>query len=288
MKSFGSLFALLALGVGSIGCATGEVDQPIGWQEFKARAVQEPETGTYIYDGDQTAMDEGELYDAYQSYRAQFDDGTGIGVSEAPLIVNVYNGQRDKWASPLTITYCISKKSTYCISKKSFGSNYNAVVAAVEGAIGAWKATGAGVNYTHVVAEDANCTNRNNNVTFNVRQDRSTQYYAKAFFPYYPRSYREVVISSISYNPANLGPWTLKGILTHELGHSLGFRHEHIRPENLNRASTCSTEDTNWDPLTDYDSASVMHYPHNGCAGTNTGDLAITTLDAQGARALYP
>jgi hypothetical protein len=31
-----------------------------------------------------------------------------------------------------------------------------------------------------------------------------------------------------------------------------------------------------------------MHYPHNGCAGTNTGDLEITTLDADGARALYP
>jgi len=31
-----------------------------------------------------------------------------------------------------------------------------------------------------------------------------------------------------------------------------------------------------------------MHYPHNGCAGTNTGDLALTTLDRDGARALYP
>jgi hypothetical protein len=30
-----------------------------------------------------------------------------------------------------------------------------------------------------------------------------------------------------------------------------------------------------------------MHDPHNGCAGTNTGDLVLS-FDARGARVLYP
>jgi len=250
----------------------------MSWDEFQARAYQDPATGGFIYDGDQTAYDLIDLGRAYDDYRATFDTDTGTISQE--LIVNLANGQQDKWANPTAVTYCISKKS--------FGSKYNEIVATVEGALQDWMNTGANVLYTHVVAEDGSCTSRNTKVTFNVRQDRSTQYYAKAFFPSYPRNSREVVISSISYNPANLGPWTLRGILRHELGHTLGFRHEHIRPENLNRQSTCSTENTTWAPLTEYDSASVMHYPHNGCAGTNTGDLAITALDAQGANVLYP
>ena len=271
------VFALLA------GCAGG--DEPLSWDEFYARVSVEPVSGVYIYDGDQTALDLDELRLAFEEYRAdvEAEDGSSIGSREQPLIVNVYNRKIDKWANPHSITYCVDAVS--------FGARHDEVVALVATALDGWKADGAGANftYTHVATQDSNCTNANTNVTFNVRQDSSNQYYAKAFFPYYPRSAKEVVISTISYDPANLGPWTLGGILKHELGHTLGFRHEHIRPENKNRnPATCSKEDRNWSALTAYDSNSVMHYPHNGCGGTNQGDLAITALDVQGAHALYP
>ena len=275
MPSISRKFSALAL-LSLVACADSSSDGPISWDEFQSRAAYDPISATYVYDGDQTALDLVDLGRAYDAYRANFASDTGEVSQE--LIVNKVNGVADKWPDAMSVTYCVSQKS--------FGSNYNAAVAAVEGALDDWKATGAKINYTHVTSADGNCTNRTN-VSFNVRQDMSTQYYAKAFFPYYPRRSREVVISTISYNPANLGPWTLRGILRHELGHSLGFRHEHIRPE-APRVSPCSAEDTNWIVLTPYDSASVMHYPHNGCNGTNTGDLAITSLDAQGARALYP
>ena len=66
--------------------------------------------------------------------------------------------------------------------------------------------------------------------------------------------------------------------MAHELGHTLGFRHEHTRPE----AGTCF-EDNNWRPLTPYDSASIMHYPQcNG--GSSDRSSAPTTAD--GVRAL--
>ena len=64
----------------------------------------------------------------------------------------------------------------------------------------------------------------------------------------------------------------------HELGHTLGFRHEHTRPE----AGVCF-EDNNWRPLTPYDSDSIMHYPQ--CNGTSS-DLGFSPLDAQGVAAL--
>jgi hypothetical protein len=86
----------------------------------------------------------------------------------------------------------------------------------------------------------------------------------------------------ISYTALrDIPPFTLSGVLRHELGHVLGFRHEHTRPE----AGTCF-EDDSWIPLTPYESDSVMHYPQ--CNGTNFGDLVITAGDAAGARAAYP
>jgi hypothetical protein len=72
----------------------------------------------------------------------------------------------------------------------------------------------------------------------------------------------------------------MKGVLTHELGHVLGLRHEHTRPE----AGKCF-EDNNWRALTTYDAHSVMHYPQ--CNGLNTGDLVLTAEDKKGIALLY-
>ena len=89
---------------------------------------------------------------------------------------------------------------------------------------------------------------------------------------------RSATSSSTRSSLCNIRPWTL-GLLRHELGHTLGFRHEHTRPE----AGTCF-EDNNWRALTPYDSASVMHYPQ--CNGTSS-DLSMTATDRQGAVTLY-
>src|SRR5262249_50666403 len=113
---------------------------------------------------------------------------------------------------------------------------------------------------------------------FNVREVVTHQYLARSFFPNSSRRNREVLVSTDSFG--NIKPWTLAGIFRHELGHTIGMRHEHTRPE----AGTCF-EDNNWRALTVYDSSSVMHYPQ--CNGTNNGDLNLTTLDKQGVASLY-
>jgi hypothetical protein len=152
------------------------------------------------------------------------------------------------------------------------------VVQAMSDAAGAWEAH-ANVNFIHLSNQDSNCKANNKNVVFDVRPVYSGQYLARAFFPNTSRNGRNVLIDASAFTAAP--PLTVTGVLRHELGHALGFRHEHTRPE----AGACF-EDTNWRELTPYDSSSVMHYPQ--CNGTNTGDLVLTSKDKSGARALYP
>lgn len=80
----------------------------------------------------------------------------------------------------------------------------------------------------------------------------------------------------------NLGPGKLSlvGIMRHELGHTLSYRHEQTRPE----AGKCF-EDRDWQPLTEYDAFSVMHYPQ--CNGLGDWALALTEKDEVGTACLY-
>jgi serralysin len=257
-------------------CA-GEVTEtePLTYEEFRAQAYQEPESGVFIVNGDEMAETEGLLQEAYDRY-LQSVDTSGIGSSQHESIVNLVNGQWDRWSSSQAqnLTYCITASG-----KGSFSSaRYNAVVNAMNTATGAWEAAGR-VNFIHDASQDGNCNSRNSNVVFNVSQVCRGQYLARAFFPSSSRRSREVLIDCTSFG--NIDPWTLAGVLRHELGHTIGLRHEHTRPES----GTCF-EDNNWAALTAYDSSSVMHYPQ--CNGTQKGDLVLTSMDKTGAATLYP
>ncbi len=263
-KFVGALTGLALLA----GCGGGESTTPtpettgqgMTWEQFLSVVYQEPETGLFIADGDTVFASEKHLREFYEN-----------NVKNGQLIVHTAGGADAKWSETqkLNLTYCVSS---------TFGSNYNRAVADMTAAANAWEAVG-NVNFIHVTAQDSNCTASNANVLFDVRPVNSGgQYLARAFFPDSPRSSRNVLIDNTAFG--NNPPWTLAGILRHELGHTLGFRHEHTRPES----GTCF-EDSNWRALTTYDSASVMHYPQ--CNGSQTGDLVITTKDTQGIQALY-
>src|SRR5690348_16358530 len=98
VRELRSLTLALVLGIGTFGCAT-DGDEPMGWDEFQSNAAHDPSTGVYVYDGDQTALDLDDLEQAYFAYLAGFDDD-GLATSTQPLIVNIANGQWDKWADP--------------------------------------------------------------------------------------------------------------------------------------------------------------------------------------------
>jgi serralysin len=271
MIKFRSL-ALLA-GVSLLGTACGPESTPadtkqMSWEEFKANVHQEPgEDGVFIVDQDIPLATEAELREFYENYVL----GTGPDSHAGALAVYYSGGQDVKWSASQ------AQNITYCVST-SFGSNYSAVVSAMNSATGAWESA-ARVNFVHLSAQDSSCTSRNGNVVFDVNPVNTTQYLARAFFPNSSRRSRNILIAGDSFG--NISPWSLTGVLRHELGHTLGFRHEHTRV-----SSTGCYEDNAWRGLTPYDAASVMHYPQ--CKGSNKGDLSLTTYDKQGAGILYP
>ncbi|WP_437684060.1 M57 family metalloprotease [Sorangium sp. So ce131] len=191
-------------------------------------------------------------------------------VRDGALIVNTSGGRDVIW------TAAQRRDLSYCVSTR-FGDLYETVVAAMDAATQAWEEV-TDVDFIHVESADSSCTSSNGDVLFDVNPvNTGGQYLARAFFPGQSRPTRNVLIDRTAFNSTRP---TLTGILRHELGHTLSFRHEHTRPE----AGTCY-EDDNWRALTPYDGASVMHYPQ--CNGTGDSTLNLTQDDIEGVQSLY-
>jgi hypothetical protein len=226
------------------------------FEEFVAETHQMKD-GTYIVNGD-------EPIETLEQLEAFYWQAYGGG----ELIVNQRNGQDDKWsaAAAANLTYCVSTK---------FGGDHGRVVDAVAAGAAFWEGASS-VDFVYLPAHNGSCTTRNNAVVFSVEPTKDPGLYARAFFPSSSARQQNVLINA--KNTFN-GDYVPANILGHELGHALGFRHEHTRPES----GTCF-EDSNWRPLTPYDDDSIMHYPWcNGGAGA----LTWSNLDAQGVSALY-
>ena len=236
---------------------------PPTWAEFKASTFRDVD-GVYIVNGDEPVGNVAKLR-AY--YEAMMDAADQNGASNE-LVVNTVGGTDDVWSGGQVgnLTYCVSD---------DFGSLKSTIVAAMEGGAALWEGASSAIDFVYDSSQDANCTTTNNAVLFPVEPIETSEYIARAFFPSSPDSEMNILVddsvSSSGWPPAN--------ILGHELGHTLGFRHEHTRPE----AGTCF-EDNNWRPLTPYDSDSIMHYPQ--CNGTSS-DLGFSALDGDGVAALY-
>jgi len=270
MKNRSLIFCILALIVAQ--CAKEETGiSPEQWlalaakkpsfEEFRARTYHEDfEDGVYIVDGDIPIQDDTALLEYYNHLEET--------PSREQLIINRYRGRDDVWNARQknNITFCVSAL---------FGARKSQVVRALSQAASEWEKA-ADVNFVHVSAQDAKCDQKNTAVVFDVRPVKSGQYLARSFFPSEGRKNSNLLIDDSSFEDSG---YTLKGILAHELGHVLGFRHEHTRPE----AHACF-EDKSWRPLTPYDPSSVMHYPQCNGEGKN---LKLTDLDRLGAADVY-
>jgi hypothetical protein len=233
--------------------------------EFEA-ATSRDRDNQYIVNGDEPLRNRAALRDYYDTMVASQD-----GDHTTNLVVNRIYGTDDLWSSSQV------RNLTYCVST-GFGSQHTNVANAMSQGAALWEnATSGRINFVYVSSADSNCRTSNNSVLFSVEPTYTTEYIARAFFPSSSDSVRNVLVNASSLMSS--GSWTPGNIMGHELGHSLGFRHEHTRPE----AGTCF-EDSNWRPLTPYDSVSIMHYPQ--CNG-GSSNLSFSTNDGNGVRSVY-
>jgi hypothetical protein len=258
-----------------VAACSGAPDDPDApsWEAYKASA-------TRIFEGQEVYVVEGDiavtLDELYEDWLDRLETreliNAGLGVEESHSTVNRVRNRDDVWSTSAR------QDLTYCVSN-SFGSSKTRVINEMATATANWEAE-ANVNFTYVSSQDANCTGSNTNVRFAVRPWTSGG--ACAFFPSGGGCVARTLVINIPDLDQNYAPVTTLGVFRHELGHILGLRHEHIR----NSDPFCA-ESGRWRALTSYDRASVMHYPW--CPGaTNTGDLRITSLDADGVGQLYP
>ncbi len=238
------------------------------FEEWQATVYREPEAdGKFIVNGDTPINDEKALRDFFER---------NVQESSEPLPLVVHTGPGDVVAA---WNRQDRRHLSYCVAT-TFGARHQTVVDQMAAATGAWELA-ADVDFIHDPAQDASCTAANTAVMFDVRPvDVAGQYLARAFFPNETRPARNVLIDNTSFELGAGEALTLTGILRHELGHTLGYRHEHTRPQS----GRCC-EDLDWRPLTSYDAFSVMPYPQ--CNGLGDWSLTLTHLDRNGAACLY-
>ena len=247
--------------------AAGEV---LSWEEFKAAAAVEVDGQTlYLVEWDMAVeLDELEAY--YANYLA-------LASGDAPRAA-----ARFKWGSKLDLwTPAEAQNLTYCVSD-NFGTYKARAVAEMAAAAAEWEAA-ANVDFIYVPAHDANCTNQNPNVVFSVV--RTWLGGACAFFPepWTGCRARELWMDINAFDTRPLYEHvSSEGAFRHELGHILGLRHEHIRPESV----ACHDPlDTEWIAATPYDESSVMHYPW--CGNQPNTDYTVSDADRRAVELLY-
>ncbi|MEE2901720.1 MAG: DUF4215 domain-containing protein [Myxococcota bacterium] len=235
----------------------------LGFKAFRNQAHREEATGIFIVDGDIPLASESELRAYYEEHFT----------TKSFLIVNQQNGQDDVWSDEM------KHRLTYCISN-DFGRYHEKVRLAMQTASSAWMNAG-DVSFIHVAAEDDDCTAANPRVLFDINKAAvDASYAARAFFPSSPRWHRNILIKP---NELYTSSRELAGLMAHELGHVLGFRHEHIHHES---GGQCH-ESSGWRTITDYDARSIMHYAHVFCGGSGRMALTLSPLDIEGIKTLY-
>ncbi len=259
-RAASALAIAATMSLGAAGAVQAQDDEAPSYSEFKAQTFKDPADGQYIVDGDIPLRGEQSLRDFY---------GQLTQDNSNHLIVNQIYGGDDVWTGGQ------AQDLTYCVSE-DFGADHDKIATAMEAGAGQWEQASSGVDFTYDSSQDANCTTTNDSVLFSVEPVTGAQYIARAFFPSTEKSTRNVLVNTDQIFSSG---WSAENVLAHELGHTLGFRHEHTRPE----AGTCF-EDDNWRPLTPYDSESIMHYPQ--CNGTSQ-DLSMSDMDREGIASIY-
>ena len=176
-------------------------------------------------------------------------------------------GLKDLWSidEPQELSFCISNV---------FRSSYDHIKTITVLAAEEWMKH---ANVDFKIVDNMSCEDNPRDVLFRVvPTSRRVPFKARAFFPSSER--RKI---QINRKFTDISEADLKQLMLHELGHVLGFRHEHIHPA----AGGECLELGDFEPITDYDPSSIMHYP-NCDQGLN--NYVLSDLDKVGAGTAYP
>ncbi|WP_455874762.1 hypothetical protein [Rhizobium yanglingense] len=228
-----------------------------------------------VYDGREPFyVLEGDLRLTQQQVWARINSATPVPVANnSELNVMFRNGLADKW--PLG-----HRSLTFAIDKRSFtNAEYKLIRKNFLLAIPAWtKSCGCGLSITHKPEHDFKPSL--SDVTFIVKKDPNARaFYALAFFPNDPRDTRYVIIGPEYFQQIE---YDKVGIIRHEIGHVLGYRHSHIG--GIEGCEFYEEKDKNWKALSPYDSSSVMHYP---CGGGGSPKFLLSATDQRDHRKFY-
>ncbi|WP_171233031.1 hypothetical protein [Ruegeria sp. HKCCA4812] len=238
-------------------------------EEFIETLIEAPQgSGFFIVEGD-IIITRGEV-PSYLRNRQLVDDEEAAGSAKvsSELIVNIVAGKYDFLREPE------DRNLTYFFDQSTFRSSEEAELTLSSFVNGATSWTNAcpecGVSFTRVEsAEEASFV-----IAFLDDIDGPI---ARAFFPSYPKDMWRIEVFPAYFSDTMSFDRT--GVMRHEIGHILGFRHEHI-----NDVPGCSSEGGTYKPITPYTPGSVMHYL---CGEGGSFDLGLRSSDIEGFRCLY-
>lgn len=227
----------------------------------------------FLTEGDLILSDSGliehlNMYDHLQNFSY---------IDKEYITVRVHRGRRLLLDEP--------KEVTYAIERASFPENaiYTRVKLSIAAAADQWNSV-CGVQFKYKPDWDLRLTPKQHpdGLFFVVRYANvQGDFVASSFYPHYKKIDRVIVVNH-HYATAK---YDSVGIFRHELGHAMGFLHEHLRAGSVARCpDESSVPHFN---IGMYDPKSVMHY-YCKTVGFGTYSLNITDIDAAGAIELYP
>lgn len=255
----------------------------LSWEEYRARAVV---AGDNYYVAEWDLM-----FPTEEDVRAHYERERSGDQSKLAVFQRLSNGFEPTFtgSDALDITYCVSNSFT----------NKSTVVADMVTANRGWEAV-MNVAFRYVPAQDGSCNQNNPNVDFAVMPTTNVGLWGCGSSKLVWGSLGCTVngvsgvkgVVLLQYSLLGTEPYpgtTAVGLIQHEVGHVLGFRHEHPwAPGGCTKeAQTSAAFDATGRRLTPYDQNSVMHYPIPECNGIYGTDNVISALDGEGGRSIY-
>ena len=277
--------------------------EPLSWQAFVAKFAR-PTKGGWFVEEDLFRTHE-ELHEDYLAYSLRASD-PDESESASTLLGLQTDDIDDVWSGPrrIALTWCVGwvrPSPNNPNNAELHAERYDRIVRAVEESARAWERV-AHVNFVHLREFDdpdaayytgGNCQAGQNGVFFRVRMGVVSECEAtcKGLSNFTPGTDlqsewasqenpdgwdRELLISASSLGSDFEAQTTAR----HELGHVLGFEHEHLR-DGFPEGPGCAKPELEWRELTPIDPKSIMAY--DTCEGVPENQPRLSAYDRLGA-----